>query len=101
MKLLYPSYAVMSTTSTQEEKLAMMYRTESFLRLLISSRRSCVVTLLAASLLIVLVFALSACQGRVLAASLPGPAVGSACHSSTIATQESYPTKYYFSKIQH
>jgi Sporulation and spore germination len=83
----------------QEEKLAMMYRPKSFLRLLIPSRRSSVVTLLAASLLIVLVFALSACQSSLLAPSLPRPVVGSASPSSTTSTQESYPVKVYFSKF--
>jgi hypothetical protein len=78
----------------QEEKLTMMYRPESFLGLLISSRRSRAGILLAIPLLIVLLFALSACQGSVLAASLP-----SASQSSAVPTQESYPVKVYFSKF--
>jgi spore germination protein GerM len=77
----------------------MMYRPKDFLSSLVRSRRSSVVTLRAASLLIVLAFVVSACQGSVPAASLPGTTVGSAAHASTISTQESYPVKVYFSKF--
>ena len=78
----------------------MAHRTKSFLRLSVFSYRSSAVNTLAASMLFVLVFMLSACSGNGLPASLAGVAAGStSSHASTTSSTESYPVKVYFSRF--
>lgn len=72
---------------------------KGFPRLSIFSRRSSAVNTLTASMLIALVFVLSACQGTTVTTSLSAATADVTSRPATTSSTESYPIKVYFSRF--